>query len=224
MSNLVYLDSTPAGGNTLDGYPLTELGYTGLSEDNSDGTDISFEELGFNHDELFANHPGLKVAAFSANRGAANEYALITVQTQGAHTYVGVIGANGAFSLSPYRLQVETSTPMDLAAAATEGGAYTPLVPVAGAPYEYKPGSVSSPETLFVTQADRLAALYGEDGWTRIRSALEVGVLEIPSFWAKSCPFPFSRPTTTTTIPTPPGSTWRTSCHTRFETPSKRDL
>jgi hypothetical protein len=173
LENIVYLDSTPAGGNALDGYPLTELGYTGLSEDNSDGTDISFEELGFNHDELFANHPGLKVAAFSANRGVANEYALITVQTQGAHTYVGVIGANGVFSLSPYRLQVETSTPMDLAAAATEGGAYTPLVPVAGDPYEYKPADVSNAQTLFVTQADRLAALYGEEGWTKIRDALK---------------------------------------------------
>ena len=97
--------------NPLDGYPLSRMAFTGFTTDDSNGTDLSFGQLGFSYESVFVGHPGLRVSRFSANRGTDDDVAIATVQHSGGLIYVAVVGANGSYSDQPYTLTLETSLP-----------------------------------------------------------------------------------------------------------------
>ncbi len=169
----------PSGWTQLDGYPLSDMSYLGNTSGNTSGTDISFEELGFDLQAM----QNLRVLGFSANTGLGDEAVLATAgypqttSVQG-HVYVAVKSANGAFSLKkPYTLQLETSRPEDVLAS-TE----TPQDPLVTSPTSSTVvvKAQAAPLTLFVTQFERLTALYPagstsgdpNDGATIVKNAL----------------------------------------------------
>ena len=152
----------PAGWTDLDGYPLSSMSYTGTANDNTSGIDIAFNELGFDHESM----QNLRVLGFSANTGTEPEMVLATAgypQTDAikGHVYVAVKSAAGSYStVAPYTLQIETSRPFD--ALALEQQEQQPLV---AQTQNWGPlPSPQNPETLFVTQLDRLEALYSGGG------------------------------------------------------------
>ncbi|MBI4338611.1 MAG: hypothetical protein HY680_01515, partial [Chloroflexi bacterium] len=153
--------------------PLSEVKFTGLEGTGIGGTDISLTELSLGG--LLTGNA--KVAGFSANRGLQDERVLVRVDVPGTRLYVAVVGANGAYSAKPYTLLVEASMPLDTAvleaglAAGTCSG--SPLVAPSTQAVEVLQAN-ASPLTLFVTQRERLQALYGLDNaaWSDLQDAL----------------------------------------------------
>ena len=79
-------------------------------------------------------------------------------------TYIAVKGANGAFSDRPYTLQVETSQPVDARQALDDGRARGPKVEGGSAAVTVPYTSVTGdPQTLYVTQPERIDAIYKTD-------------------------------------------------------------
>jgi hypothetical protein len=146
--------------NIINQLPLSELAYT--PPDNSDlgGTDINLAQLGFD----FSPESGLIVAGYSANRGLGDEGLLLRTNYNVKNLYVAVVGNNGAFSSTPYSLQIETSLPLDvkdsLGGDVCVGNA---LVTDPDPNNTDQPMTLlanNNPTTLFVTQKDRLEAMY----------------------------------------------------------------
>jgi len=138
--------------NSLDGYPLSEMSYVALNNGTASGSDITFEELGFNNEDM----TGKRIAGFSAASGTDSETVLAKTDFVGGATYIAVKGANGAFSDRPYTLQLETSQPLDAFSTLADK---PPLVP-AGSGSTTVEVPATQPLTLFVTQAQRIDALY----------------------------------------------------------------
>ena len=159
--------------------PLSQMGFTGLDGTQIGGTDIKVAELALGS-ILTGN---VKVVGFSANRGLAGETLLARIDVPGTRLFVAVLGSNGAYSASPYSLQVESSVPMDTAVLGSSAIADPTLFPMcAGSPLVSSPtsGTVvlrhdASPKALFVTQRERLQALYGMDAaaWSAFQAKLE---------------------------------------------------
>ncbi len=152
---------------TFDQLPLSQLAFTGLEGDEIIGTDIGLGELGLNVIEA----PNVRIAGFSAKRGLATETALGRTSVVGDRMFIAVVGYNGEFqTASPYRLQIEASSPLDLEAllgsAACTG---TPLVPSA-ALGQTLVGSGTT--TLFVTQRERMIAIHGQVAWDAMMTEL----------------------------------------------------
>ena len=133
----------------LAGYPLSDTICTNLTDDQTAGSDVPFEELGLNNQDI----AGKRVAGFSAASGTSPEAVLATTDFVGGHTYIAVWGANGAHSDQPYSVQVETSQPSDVLSVANQD-------PVPPSRSCSTPAPVSTPvpapadqahQTLFVT-------------------------------------------------------------------------
>ena len=159
----MYFTLLSSGKTSLDGYSFTDMGFTGLGSNTASGSTMTWAELGFDNEAL----AGLRIADFSAHAGTGMETVYVKTEYANAHTYVAVKGANGAYSATqPYALQVETSLPLSLYDALNEGEpeprlvddehqTIDPTTPVT------QPEDVG-PLTLFVTQAERIDALYGD--------------------------------------------------------------
>jgi PKD repeat protein len=151
-------------------YPLSQIGFNGLEGDDVGAADISLDELGL------GNLQGsVTVAAYSGNHGTRPEAALARSAVPGTRFFIGVLGANAAFSGSePYTLQVETSVPLDLAEVlGPEVCNRSPLVgpnssnPPTTTAVDLNPGlPANAPTTLIVTQRERMIALYDNPATT----------------------------------------------------------
>ncbi len=170
-----YIHSPLGTNNSLDGFPLSQMSYTGVASDGPSGTDIRFSELGFNNEEM----AGKRIAGFSAKTGYQDEVVLTKIDAVGARLYVAVVGHYGAHSTLPYTLRLETSLPMDVLRLANEGVQHNPLV---GTPNPVDIPTVfpaSEVQTLFVTQAERMISLYGTEAWNlTLRPALEAACVD----------------------------------------------
>ncbi len=103
------LGLAPYAVNPFQLYPLSQREFTGTSGATGTGADVDIDELG-----LGPVAEGLRVAAYSANRGTDDDSVLVRIDELGSEVYVVVIGANGEFSVAePYALQVEGSVPFD---------------------------------------------------------------------------------------------------------------
>ena len=170
FDDMYYVQFGGTTGNPLDGYSFADMSFTGQSDDQTSGTSITAEELGFNNEQMAG-----KRLRFSATPGTATEVVLVTTDFVGGKTYVAVKGANGAFSQTePYTLQVETSQPLDVLSYVNTPKDDPLVTDGATDRVEMK---VEQPEqqplTLFVTQAERITALYGSDGWNTVLAAME---------------------------------------------------
>ena len=157
----------------LDGYPLSDLSFTQLDDTTTSGGDITFEELGFSHEEMQMR----TISDYSAASGTQNEVILVTVETVNGKTFIAVKGANGAYSdVAPYTLQVETTPELDYSALLNEGKSGTEKVKsgVTTQPAILNPATVTDPQTLFVTQPQRIDAYYGLNSWSNtVQPALD---------------------------------------------------
>ena len=113
----------------------------------------------------------MRVAGFSAHSGTTAEVVVADTDFVNGHTYIMIKGANGASSATePYTLQVETSVPNDTPANINDGisPSPTPVVANGGSTpvTECSPPADAGPLTLFVTQADRIDALYADTAST----------------------------------------------------------
>ncbi|MBI4297409.1 MAG: hypothetical protein HY676_02625, partial [Chloroflexi bacterium] len=149
LFDMTTFDMTLFDMTTFDMTPLSGQPFTGLGAGAIGGSDIGLGELGLSN--IITGNTS--VAGFSANRGTDGESLLATVDTAGTRVFAVVIGANGAYSTEPYSLQVEFSVP------------FKPLV--AGeslvSSHTYTTDALiqnTSPKTLFVTQRERMQALY----------------------------------------------------------------
>ena len=123
-------------------------------------------ELGFDNTVMQEK----QVVGQSAHSGTTPEVVLTQVDAVEGHTYLMVLGHNGAFSPdAPYALQVETSVPQDLLQSAIDQED-PPAALVSGAnetaaSIDMTPSIPNPPPplTLFVTQAQRIDALYADD-------------------------------------------------------------
>ena len=164
------------GGSQMGHYPLSQIGFTegeDRANDNVGSVDISFNELGLSLSELGADN-NIHVAGFSANSGIANETLLTSIDQAGSAIYIVVVGANDAYNTTePYSLQIETSGPLDIQQLLTQWGAetYTPPVqhPVGDTQEIYDTNVAGDiPNTLFVTQRERIEGRYGVDSWNSL--------------------------------------------------------
>jgi len=187
-------------------YPLYQIGFNGLEGENIGAADITLDELG-----LGTLDGSVSVAAYSGNKGTGQEVALADSAVNGTRFYVGVIGANGAFSGSqPYTLQIETSVPEDpVLAFGPEVCSKSPLVrsdpsnPPTNSVVDLNPGfpSPGTAKTLIVTQRERLVAVTddpatpaneGVAAWNVLQPKLQAlaqdpkmmaEVISVPSVW-----------------------------------------
>lgn len=152
--------------------PISQMGFTGLQQSNTSPADVALSELG-----LGSIPPGTSVVGYSANRGLDRETVLARIDEPGTRLYAIVVGANGAFSPEPFRVDVEGS--MTITAAALNADPSAPgrvvlsgatcaprftgdeaLAPFSGASLVR---SQATPTTLFVTQQERLQGLHPGD-------------------------------------------------------------
>ena len=144
---------------------LSQMSFTGLDGTQISGIDIETAELSLG--DIVGDD--VQVASFSANRGLEDETALARIDLPGTRVFVAIIGSNGAYSDKPYRLQIETSMPLDTAI--LEAGLDTglcegtpvvdpPVTPTDDALFVELYAASTAPSTLIVTQQQRLEALY----------------------------------------------------------------
>ena len=167
LAAMFFTRLAPAAHDSLDGYSFQDMSFTGLGNPTS-GTDVSPQQLGF--DSEAATH--MRVADFSANTGTTADVVWAQKDFVGGDTYLAVRGANGANSASlPYTIQVETSIPTNTPDLLNEGVSENAKVqdPIDHTTTDYTPktdpdypeASTFLPETLFVTQGQRIDAVYG---------------------------------------------------------------
>jgi alpha-tubulin suppressor-like RCC1 family protein len=153
-------------------FPLSEMSYTGLETVGVGAGDVTLPDLGL----TVPAGADIAIGAFSANRGTADEAALVRTETLGDRIYVAVFGANGAFDTgAPYRLEVETAQPLDLDSVFEDETSATPMVPTGATtePEILNADAPAGPDTLFVTQRERFVATYGEPAWEALAADLE---------------------------------------------------
>jgi hypothetical protein len=148
-------------------YPLSQMGFNGLEGNGVGAADITLDELGLGNP-----NGSVSVAAYSGNHGTKQEVALARSAVPGTRFFIGVLGANGAFSASePYTLQIETSVPLDLTSVlGPEVCSRPPMVgsdpsnPPTTTVVDLNPGfpSQDPAKTLIVTQRERIIALYDD--------------------------------------------------------------
>jgi PKD repeat protein len=174
--------------------PISQMGFTGLQTSNTSPSDVSLSELG-----LGAIPQGTSVVGYSANRGKDAETVLARIGQKGTKLYAIVVGANGAFSPKPFRLDVEGSMTITSAAlnAGTDalGNTYTapgkailsgPIckarftgldaIPTFTGPSLVSAAtSPANPTTLFVTQENRLQGLHPAEAasWGTVVSSMQ---------------------------------------------------
>ena len=149
--------------SSLDGYSFAEMGFTGLGDTTASGSEVTFASLGFSNEAM----QGKRIAGFSAHAGPTCETVLVKTDFANGRTYIAVKGANGAWSdTEPYALQVETSLPLSVYNVLDQGPGDPPLVDTSHQTTEtvekVLPPTGVEPLTLFVTQAERINALYGD--------------------------------------------------------------
>ena len=176
------------GGSAL--YPLSQIGFNGLEGEDVGAADITLDELGMGTLE-----GSVSVAAYSGNKGTGEEAAIAQSDVNGTRFYIGVLGANGAFSGSqPYTLQIETSVPEDpVLAFGPEVCNKSPLVgsdssnPATATVVDLNPGlpSPGTAKTLIVTQRERLIAV-GDDPGTSTNEGLAAWGTLLPKLQALS--------------------------------------
>ena len=167
-----YLSPAYLSGNPLDGVPLSVLAHAAIGVSDASGTELEFSEVGL---DLSDAADGVEVVGYSARRGLENEVVFATVDTVYTEYYVAVVPSGGAYSeTEPYALTIETSEPFDLVAQLSAEATFEPLVPEATTEPEWVQ-TAPAPKTLFVTQAERIAATYGAEAW----ADLEAKLLEI---------------------------------------------
>ncbi|MDP3879300.1 MAG: PKD domain-containing protein [Dehalococcoidales bacterium] len=149
----------------FDMSPLSVLSFTGADGSATSGTDISVSELGL--DSILDGNT--KIIGFSANRGLKNEVLLSHVAHNGIRIFAVVIGSNGIFSTEPYELQIETSIPKPIN---ISGESLVSSDQQTSDTEEISTQS-GSPLTLFVTQRQRIEALYGIDEWNSMAADLQ---------------------------------------------------
>ncbi|TMB98887.1 MAG: PKD domain-containing protein [Chloroflexi bacterium] len=167
-------------------YPLSQTGFNGLEGDTIGSADITLDELG-----LGALPGTVSVAAYSGNHGTKPEVALAQSDVNGTKFYVGVIGANGAFSnTQPYSLQIETSVPLDpILALGAAVCTKSPLVGSGSATssvVDLNPGfpAAGQAKTLIVTQRERMIALYDDPATTSTNEGLTAWNALLPKLQA----------------------------------------
>lgn len=145
---------------TFDQLPLSEIGFTGINGESVNGTDIGLGELGLETLEA----QGVRIAAFSANRGLAHDVVFARTAASGTRLLIAVIGANDEFTTAPYRLQVEASAPIDLETMlGSEVCTGTPLVASPASAPVVLHDFAGTPTTLFVTQRERMQTVFDLD-------------------------------------------------------------
>ena len=154
---------------SLDGYSFLDMGFTGLGSNTASGSTVDFAALGFDNAAL----QGKRIADVSAHAGTGSETVYAETTFANGRTYIAVKGANGVFSEEqPYALQVETSLPLSIYDKLNDAGITEPLV--VGADQRttqaetpvVRPADAPGPLTLFVTQAERIDALYGDETYS----------------------------------------------------------
>jgi hypothetical protein len=155
------------GMGSIDQFPLSVMGFTGVeaADDSISGTDISLAELGLSLEDLVGSEENVRVVGFSANHGQQDEALLATVATAGTRIFAVVAATNESYSLQPYSMQVETSSLPDIAQWLSQHGmTYTsPVTDWSGDDTEVlHTYSGGSPQTLFVTQKERIIGRYGQ--------------------------------------------------------------
>jgi len=153
---------------SIDQIPLSEQAYVvddgaGLNQD-----DITLGELGLG--DLV--EPGLVIAAYSTNRGIKDEQILFRTDFTDNKLYVAVVGNNGAYTPTPYSLQLETARPMEVQTLAGSSCNGTPLVAAANATSSTVVIHSAGKKALFVTQRERIKASYGDAAWNELESKL----------------------------------------------------
>ena len=141
----------------------SRIAYSRIGNDVT-AVDITLDDLGLTGGDL-------NVADFSAARGVGDETAWARSTEEGTRFYVAVIGANGAFSSSPYTLSLEVIEPPDFELDLGDACIGSPLVTTGATSsavtlHDYDdPGTPGDDAalTLFVTQEQRMRALYGMD-------------------------------------------------------------
>ena len=167
-------------GGSFENSSLSNMSSTGIVGSNIGGTDLQLSELALSN--IMA--PGYTVAGFSANRGVKDEAILIRLAVPNTQLFVVVTGSNGARSATPYLLQIESSSPKVKVFAGSK--LVNPPAPQAFLRQD------SAPKTLFVTQRERLTALYNMDAtaWNALQgklvslashSAVQGDILSLPS-------------------------------------------
>lgn len=161
--------------------PISQMGFTGLQSSNTSPSDVSLSELG-----LGAIPAGTSVVGYSANRGLDGETVLARIDQPGTKLYAIVVGANGAYSADPFRLDVEGSTTITAAAlnstnpttktAILSGPTCAPRT-IASVLPAATPSVVNTvltaPTTLFVTNQARLKDLNPADNWNGFVSSVQ---------------------------------------------------
>jgi PKD repeat protein len=166
-------------GFTFDQLPLSQLAFTGLDGDEIIGTDIGLGELGLSAFES----AGVRIAGFSANRGIETDVALGRTSGDSERMFIAIVGENGEFHSTPYRVQVEASAPLDLETLL--GSAACTGTPLVGAP-DATNATVTlfdgAGGTLYVTQRERMRAVHdlGNAEWDALLADL-VALAQTPA-------------------------------------------
>jgi len=167
-------------GGSFENSSISNMSNTGVAGSNISGTDLQLSELALGS----ILTPDYTVAAFSANRGQKDEVILTRIAVSGTRLFVVVSGSNGARSATPYQLQIESSSPV-----ATVFPGNKLVNPPALQTWLRQD---AAPKTLFVTQRERLMALYNMDNtaWNTLQgklvtlaghSAVQGDILSLPS-------------------------------------------
>ena len=159
LTNLFFLQSTVEA-DGVNGYSFNDISGTGIADATDSGSSIRFEELGLDNGGL----QNYRVVGYSAHPGNATETLLTTTDYVGGHLYALVKGADRASDAEhPYTLQVETSLPLNLPEAMNAGSEGSVLVKIpTTATDPVIQQTQRGPVTLYVTQAQRLNALYAD--------------------------------------------------------------
>ncbi|WP_455220484.1 C25 family cysteine peptidase [Kaarinaea lacus] len=153
---------------SIDQIPLTELAFTAADGTGLNEDDINLGEVGLGD----LADSDLVIAAYSTNRGLKDEEILMRSDFADSALYVAIVGNNGAFTKTPYSLQLETSRPMQVETLAGDSCNGTPLVTAASATNNVNVLHSAGKQALFITQRERMQARYGEAEWNTLESHL----------------------------------------------------
>ena len=159
LANMFFIQAT-SDSTSVDGYSFRDMSGTGVTDSSDSGSSVRFEELGLDNGSL----EDCLIVGYSAHPGTTNETLLTKTDYVNGRIYVLVKGANDAIDAShPYTLRVETSPPIDLPKTMNAGSQGSVVVGGSDATETTEPLVQNpAPTTLYVTQAQRLDALYAD--------------------------------------------------------------